>query len=106
MAVCLALRNPSAQGAIYELGGQESYTLRAIFEMILTHFGRRRAFMTIPFELAHWLARLLESLPRAPLTVAQVDLLKADSIPAAGAPGLSDLGIAGRRLQDTIATLG
>jgi NADH dehydrogenase len=104
-AVCLALRNPTAQGAIYELGGPESYTLRAIFEMILAHFGRRRLFMAIPFELAHPLARLLESLPHAPLTVAQVDLLKGGSIPAAGTLGLRDLGIAGRKLQDTIAAL-
>ena len=105
-AVCRALRNPTAQGAIYELGGPESYTLRAIFEMILAHFGRRRLFMAIPIELAHPLARLLESLPRTPLTVAQVDLLKGDSIPAADALGLRDLGIVGRKLQDTIATLG
>jgi NADH dehydrogenase len=104
-AVCLALRNPTAQGAIYELGGPESYTLRAIFEMILAHFGRRRLFMAIPFELAHPLARLLESLPHAPLTVAQVDLLKGGSVPAAGTLGLRDLGIAGRKLQDTIAAL-
>ncbi|MGH6678826.1 MAG: complex I NDUFA9 subunit family protein [Bradyrhizobium sp.] len=105
-AVCVALHNPTAQGTIYELGGPESTTLRAIFEMVLAHFGRRRLFVRIPFELAHPLARLLEGLPRAPLTVAQVDLLRGDSIPAAGMPGLRDLGIAGQTLQDTIATLG
>jgi uncharacterized protein YbjT (DUF2867 family) len=74
-AVHAALHNPTAQRAIYELGGPESYTLRAIFEMVLAQFRRRRLFVAIPFELAHPLARWLERLPRAPLTVAQVRLV-------------------------------
>ena len=104
-AVSAALRNPAAPGATYDIGGPESFTLREIFEMILAHTGRRRVLVPVPFALAHPLAHLLERLPRAPLTVAQVDLLTADNVPAPGSPGLAALGIVPRKIQDAIATL-
>jgi hypothetical protein len=63
--------------------------------------GRRRAFIPIPFALAHSLARLFEFLPAAPLT-AQVDLLLDDNLPASGMPGLRELGIAPHRLEDAL----
>jgi len=104
-ATCAALRYPAAPGAIYEIGGPESFTLRELIDMILACMGRRRLLVPIPFELADPLARLLEGLPRAPLTVAQIDLLKADNLPARGSPGLMELGIVPRKIQDVIATL-
>ena len=66
--------------------------------MILARMGRRRLLVSIPFELADPLAHLLEALPRGPLTVAQVDLLKADNVPAPGLPGVSKLGIVPRKI--------
>jgi hypothetical protein len=47
----------------------------------------------------------LELLPRAPLTLAQVELLEADNLPAGLAPGLAQLGIAPRSLDEAIAAL-
>lgn len=104
-AACAALRNPAALGATYEIAGSESFTLREIIEMILARMGRWRLLVSIPFDLANPLAHLLERLPRGPLTVAQVDLLKADNVPAPGLPGLSELGIVPRKIQDVIAML-
>jgi uncharacterized protein YbjT (DUF2867 family) len=104
-AVRSALRDAAARGATYEIGGPASFTLREIVEMILTRIGRRRLFVPIPFRLAGPLAHLLQSFPHAPLTVAQVDLLRADNIPAPGSPGLSELGIVPQKIQDVIATL-
>ena len=104
-AVSAALRNPAAPGATYDIGGPASFTLREIFEMILAHMGRRRLLLPIPFALADPLAHLLERLPHAPLTVAQVDLLTADNLPAPGSPGLAALGIVPRKVQDSIARL-
>jgi uncharacterized protein YbjT (DUF2867 family) len=74
-AVCAALHNPAAPGATYELGGPVKYTLREIVEMILARMRLRRILLPIPFALADPLAHVLEHLPHAPLTVAQVDLL-------------------------------
>ena len=104
-AVCLSLRNPAASGKIYELRGPESLALREIIERVLFRTGRRRLFIPIPFALARPMARLLEFLPRAPLTVAQVDLLEDDNISSKHLPGFGDLGITPRNLADAIAEL-
>ena len=100
-----SLLTPGSEGHIYELGGAETYTLREITEMVAARMGRRRAFIPVPFGLAHSLARLFELLPAAPLTVAQVDLLLNDSLPASGMPGLRELGILPHRLEDALADL-
>jgi NADH dehydrogenase len=104
-AALRSLQNPGSEGHIYELGGAETYTLREITEMVAARMGRRRAFIPVPFALAHSLARLFELLPAAPLTVAQVDLLLNDSLPASGMPGLRELGILPHRLEDALADL-
>jgi NADH dehydrogenase len=104
-AVCMSLRLSAARGTTYELGGPESHTLREILEMILARAERRRIFVSVPFVLVHPLAQLLEFLPRSPLTVAQVDLLKHDNIPATDAPGFKELGVVPRKLDDTLASI-
>jgi uncharacterized protein YbjT (DUF2867 family) len=104
-AVRRSLQDPGAEGKIYELGGARPYTFREITEMVAARMGRRCAYVSIPFELAYPLARLLELLPAAPLTVAQVDLLLGDNLPAPGAPGLAELGIMPRHLEDALADL-
>ncbi len=104
-AVRLSLRDPAARGRTYELGGPESFTLRQIMEMILARIGRRRLLVPVPFVLAYPLAKSLELLPDAPLTVAQVDLLKRDNIPDPGVPGIAEFAITPHRMQDAIADL-
>ncbi len=104
-AVSAALHNPAAPGGTYEIGGSESYTLRQIVEMVLARTRHRRILLPIPFALADPVAHLLERLPQAPLTVAQVDLLRADNIAGPHSLGLSDLGIVPKKLQDVIAEL-
>ncbi len=105
-ATCAALRDAAAPGTTYEIGGSESLTLREIIEMIMARLGRRRILVPISLSLADPLAFLLESLPNAPLTTAQVDLLKADNVPAPDLPGLSAFGIVPQRIRDVIATIG
>jgi len=104
-AVRRSLRSPGAEGRTYELGGAKAYSLREIVEMIAARLGRRCRFVSIPFALAYPLARMSELLPAAPLTVAQVDMLRDDNLPGAGTPGLAELGITPRRLEDTLAVL-
>jgi uncharacterized protein YbjT (DUF2867 family) len=104
-AVYLSLRDPGAAGKTYELGGPETYTMREIYSMILAHIGRSRRFMRVPFALASLLARVLELLPGAPLTVAQVDLLREDNVVKTGMRGFAEFGITPRTLRDTIVHL-
>lgn len=104
-AVCRSLSDPLAPTRTYELGGPAIYTLREIIDLILTATGRRRLFVPVPYVVAYSLARLLEILPQAPLTVAQVDLLRSDNVVAPRATGIGDLDLAPRLLTDTIAEI-
>jgi uncharacterized protein YbjT (DUF2867 family) len=101
-AVCESLRDPGSAGKTYELGGPEAYTMREMFDMVLAQMGRTRRFIHVPFALAYPLARVLEFFPGAPLTVAQVDLLRDDSVVGTGTMGFEELGITPQRLRDTI----
>jgi uncharacterized protein YbjT (DUF2867 family) len=101
-AAYVALRDAGSAGKTYELAGPEIHTIREIFEMVLARMGRPRHFIQVPFALASPMARLLEYLPGAPLTVAQVDLLREDNITGPGSTGFADLGITPQRLRDMI----
>jgi uncharacterized protein YbjT (DUF2867 family) len=101
-AVAMSLRDPSSSGKTYELGGLETHTIREIFDMVLTHMGRPSLFVQVPFTLASALARVLEFLPGAPLTVAQVDLLRGDNVVQDGAMGFEELGVTPQKLRDTV----
>jgi uncharacterized protein YbjT (DUF2867 family) len=104
-AVYQSLRKPDAVGKTYELAGPETYTVREILDLVLACKGRSRRFISIPFVLASPLARVLELLPGAPLTVAQVDFLRGDNVPGTGINGFKELGITPQKLRDTIALL-
>ena len=86
-AIARAVDGEVAGGRIYELGGPEVLTFRAILERLLVESGRRRRLLTIPFGLASILARLTAWMPGAPLTPDQVELLKAGSVVSAIALG-------------------
>jgi NADH dehydrogenase len=104
-AVYRSLRKPDAVGKTYELAGPETYTIREILGLVLAREGRSRRFMSIPFVLASPLARVLQLLPGAPLTSAQVDLLRDDNILGTGMLGFEELGITPQKLRDTISHL-
>ncbi len=67
-------------GAIYELGGPEVLSFRALLERVLHYTGRKRWLVPIPFWLATLQALLMSPLPNPPLTVDQVRLLKRDNV--------------------------
>jgi NADH dehydrogenase len=104
-AVYHSLRNPDAVGRTYELGGPETYTIRQILDLVLARKGRSRRFVSIPFSLAFPLARVLQHRSGAPLTVAQVDLLRDDNVVGKGVLGFEEFGIAPQSLRDTISHL-
>ena len=92
-----ALERADAQGlTVYELGGPggpTTYTMREIMELVVTHTGRRRALVPVPFPVARLQAGVLELLPNPPLTRDQVEMLKSDNVVDPDLPGLADLGI-------------
>jgi uncharacterized protein YbjT (DUF2867 family) len=102
-AIARAATAPEAAGKTYELGGPTVYSFRELMEFVLRETGRNRFLLPIPFPLAKLigvegdiqasLRGMVGLVPPPLLTTDQVELLRADNVPAAGAPGLADLGI-------------
>ncbi len=89
-----------APGGIYELGGPDVQTFRALMAEMLGVIRRRRMIVSIPF----WAARIMGGgfdilgwvtggLVSGPITGDQVRNLRRDNIVAPGAKGFADLGI-------------
>jgi NADH dehydrogenase len=92
-AVLAALKMSVAAGKTYELGGPEIFTYRELIESILTHVGRRRLLLPVPFRVWELLALLCSRLASPPVTEAQVTLMRADNVVANEALALADLGV-------------
>ena len=103
-AVTRILADPKTVGRTYELAGPEVYTLRDLVRFTLRVIGKQRLLMPVPFALAEIQARLFEFLPSPPLTTGQVDLLKADSVASGALPGLRELDILPKAVEEVVPT--
>jgi hypothetical protein len=65
---------------------------------------RRRLLIPVPFAVAEIQARLFELLPNPPLTSSQVDLLKADNVASGNLPGLQELKIQPKPVEEVVPT--
>ncbi|RME64964.1 MAG: NAD-dependent epimerase/dehydratase family protein, partial [Alphaproteobacteria bacterium] len=92
-AIVAALDGGPHAGRVYELGGPQIYTMREIFMFILGEIMARRLLLPVPFWLASAIGACLGLLPRPPLTLDQVRLLRRDNVVSPDCPGLADLGI-------------
>jgi len=89
-----------ANPGIYELGGPEIATFRALMSKMLVVIRRRRLVVNIPFAVAAPMAAMMElgqtlsmGIVPAQITRDQVKSLKVDNIVGADARGFADLGI-------------
>jgi len=103
-AVSNILTDPGSVGRTYELAGPGVYTLRELVRMTLGLMGKRRLLVPVPFAAAEIQARLFELLPNPPLTTGQVDLLKADNVVSGALPGLYELKIQPKTVEEVIPT--
>ena len=103
-AIAAILADAGTAGRTYEFGGPGVYTMREVFEFVLRITGKRRVLVPIPFAMAAVQARLFELLPNPPLTAGQVDLLKEDNVAGGTLPGLRELNIMPRAVEETVPT--
>ena len=94
-AILRSVNGNGCPGQVMELGGNKILTFRECLELLLEITNRKRLLIPIPFEIAKWLGKLLQILPKAPLTEDQVKLLKTDNI-------VSELAISQKRTLDGI----
>ena len=64
----------------------------------------RRLLIPVPFAVAKIQARLFELLPNPPLTTGQVDLLKADNVASGTLPGLRELNVQPKTVEEVVPT--
>jgi NADH dehydrogenase len=79
-AIAQAVDGRAALGTVYELGGPEVRTFRALMEYVLATTERRRLLIPLPFGLAKFQSYFLQLLPKPLLTPDQVELLKRDNV--------------------------
>jgi NADH dehydrogenase len=113
-AAAQALADPAAKARTFELGGPAVRSFRELMEVMLAEIGRRRALVPVPWpaaeaigfggDLVASLRATLPMLPAPPLTTDQVRQLKVDNVVAAGAAGLSDLGVTPTPLEAVLPT--
>jgi NADH dehydrogenase len=103
-AVAKVLDDSGTAAKTYELGGPQSYSFRALMELMLKEIGRCRALVPLPFALASLQALFLQVLPVPPLTVDQVRMLRSDNVVGSGALGFKDLGLAPTALEAVLPT--
>lgn len=101
-AAARAALTAGGRGRIFDLGGPETLTYKALLKLILRHTGRRRLLVPVPFALWRLAARASAWLPSPPLTPAQVTLMARDNVAAPSAPGFAELGIVPLRLSDEL----
>jgi len=79
-AILAAIDGRCAPGAFYELGGPEVMTLKDLLEFIFQTIKRRPPLVPVPYPVATMLGMVLQRLPRPPITVDQVRLLRRDNV--------------------------
>lgn len=95
---------------IYELGGPQTYTFRALMKIMLTEIRRRRLLIALPFFAARLMAWGLDLvgtlslgiLANRQITQDQVKLLANDNVVSDGAKGLGDLDVRPTTVESVI----
>jgi len=91
--------------ALYELGGPEIFSYRALLETIAKRIGSKPLLVPVPFALWRIAATAAEMLANPPLTRNQVELMQQDNVALAGRAGFDALGIAPKGIEAVLADL-
>jgi NADH dehydrogenase len=100
-----------AAPGVYELGGPEAASFRALIERMLAVIERRRMVVAAPWGIARMKAKTFDFIQRASfgiltnriITADQVLLLERDNVVAPGARGFAELGITPTPMEAVLA---
>ena len=93
------------RGKAFECAGLRVYTYEELLRTIADAMPVRARLMPMPFAAWHVIAGIAEWLPSPPITRNQVELMEADNVASADAPGFSDLGISPRSLEEILPSI-
>ncbi|MBD9508829.1 complex I NDUFA9 subunit family protein [Ensifer sp. ENS10] len=98
----LAAGQNATRASIFECAGPRIYAYRELVQEIATQLETRIRLVPVPFAMWSMLATAAEFLPAVSLTRNQVDLMRRDNVAAVDLPGLEELGIQSRGIEDVI----
>ncbi|MPZ41057.1 MAG: NAD(P)H-binding protein [Rhizobiales bacterium] len=104
-AIARILARPERTPALYEFGGANIFSYEDFLRTVAREAGLRPLLVPVPFGAWHLLARLAENLPYPPVTRNQVELMEIDTVTTVRTPGLRELGITPRPVEDTVREL-
>jgi len=104
-AITQLLRQSKKPSPIYELAGPRVYSYEELLRTIARMAGLRPVLMRTPFGLWDAVAGLAEILPQPPLTRNQVELMQIDTTASDNLPGLRELGISPRSLEEELEAM-
>ena len=104
-AIARILLRPEREPALYEFGGPDVFTYEDFLRTVARDAGLRPFLVPLPFGAWHVLARIAENLPHPPVTRNQVELMEVDTVTSPQMPGLRELGITPRPVEDTVRDL-
>ena len=104
-AITQVLRQSKRPYPIYELAGPRVYSYEELVRTIARTAGLRPVLMRMPFAFWGAVAGLAEILPRPPLTRNQVELMQIDTTASDNLPGLCELGISPRSLEEELKAM-
>jgi uncharacterized protein YbjT (DUF2867 family) len=96
------LVNSDAPGNVYELGGPDVFTYRALIRLLLKHTKQQRLLLPVPFPLWALLAIISSKFRTPALTEAQVTLMRQDNVVSNTAKTFQDLEIEPTPLADIL----
>jgi NADH dehydrogenase len=98
----LASGQYSTDASIFECAGPRIYSYRELVQEIATQLNARIRLVSVPFAVWRILATAAEFLPVVSLTRNQVDLMRRDNVAANDLPGLEELGIQSRGIEELV----
>jgi NADH dehydrogenase len=101
-AIAKTLERTPLHARTFECGGPRVYTYKELLRAVANETGLEPVLVPVPFAAWHALGWIAEMLPRPPVTRNQVELMQVDTVASPGMPGLGELGIAPRSLEDTL----
>ena len=94
----------SPNGKIYELGGPEILSFKALLETLAHYTGRRKPLINLPTPIARVQAAFLSLMPTPLLTQDQITSLETDNIVSKQAQTFKDLNITPTSLDEILPT--
>jgi uncharacterized protein YbjT (DUF2867 family) len=88
-----------------ELGGPDVWTYRELVQAAAKAAGAQTRLVSVPFPLWGFGARVSEMIPGAPLTRAQVDLMRRDNVASGRLPCLSELGVVPQQIAPVLEAM-